>query len=72
MRRLKFFRLQHREHEIREQSQGDESNDEVFHRHLKFLAAVSVPFADDEEGHQDRDINEICHDTNLRLSCETG
>jgi hypothetical protein len=58
---LKFFRLDHRDQQIREQSQGNQPHDEVFHKVLEFFAAVGVQLAGREESHHHSDVNNVCH-----------
>jgi hypothetical protein len=59
---LKVFRLQHREKQIREQSQRNQANNDVFHSaSSEFLAAASIELTREEKNHDNADINQICH-----------
>ena len=57
---LKILRLDHREEQIREESQGNEADDDVFHK-SKLLAPMRVEFADGEEGDHNCDVNDVRH-----------
>jgi hypothetical protein len=58
---LKFLRLDHREQQIREQRQGNQSYNHVFHKKLEFFAPMSVKLAGHKEGNHDSDVNCVCH-----------
>jgi hypothetical protein len=60
-RSLKFFRINHRDEQIREQREGDEANNDVFHKSSKFFAPTSVKPARHEKQGDDGDKNKISH-----------
>jgi len=61
---LEFFRTQHRHGEVGEQGEGDESGEEGFHGGgwLEGFAALGVNAADDEEGDEDGEVDEVDHE----------
>lgn len=66
---LEFFRTQHRHREISEQGEGNESDEDGFHggRWLESFAAVSVSAADDEEGHEEEEVDEVVHGVGMLI-----
>ena len=58
---LKFFRINHRDEQIREQREGNEADNNIFHKSLEFFAPVSVNFAGRKKGRDDSDINQVSH-----------
>jgi hypothetical protein len=42
---LKFFRINHCDKQIGKQRKGNESDNEVFHKALKFFAPAGITFA---------------------------
>lgn len=61
---LEFFRTQHRHCEVDKKSKGDESGEEGFHGGgwLEGFAALGVNAADDEEGNEDEEVDEVDHE----------
>jgi hypothetical protein len=57
---LKFFRPQHRHEEIHAERDGDDSENEVFHK-SKFLAAARVKHKRREKCDRNSDVNGIKH-----------
>jgi hypothetical protein len=57
---LKFFGPQHRQKEIHAERDGDDSENEVFHK-SKFLAAAGVKHKRREKCDRDSDVNGIKH-----------
>jgi len=58
---LKFFRINHRDEQIGEQREGNESDNDVFHKWLEFSAPAGVKFAHDKNQGDDGDVNNISH-----------
>jgi hypothetical protein len=58
---LKFFRINHRDEQIRKQREGNESDNDVFHKFSEFSAPVGVKFAHHKNQGDDGDVNNISH-----------
>jgi hypothetical protein len=58
---LKFFRINHRDEQIGEQREGNETNDDGFHKFLEFFAPVGVKFARHKKQGEDSDEYQIGH-----------
>jgi hypothetical protein len=58
---LKFFGINHRDEQIGEQREGNETNDDGFHKCLEFFAPMRVKFARHKKQGEDGDENQIQH-----------
>jgi hypothetical protein len=58
---LKFFRINHRDEQIGKQREGDEADNNVFHKSLEFFAPVGVKLARHKKQGDDGDENKINH-----------
>jgi hypothetical protein len=58
---LKFFRINHRNEQIRKQREGNEADNNVFHKSLEFFAPVGVKLARHKKQGDDSDENKINH-----------
>jgi hypothetical protein len=58
---LKFFRINHRDEQIREQREGNEADNDVFHKSLEFFAPVGVDLARHKKQGDDGDENDVSH-----------
>jgi hypothetical protein len=58
---LKFFRINHRDEQIGKQREGNEADNNVFHKSLEFFAPVGVKFAGHKKECDDGDENKINH-----------
>jgi hypothetical protein len=60
---LKFFRTQHRHHEVGEQGEGDEPDEDGFHGAggLEGFTATGIEPGEDEAGHCEAEVDEIVH-----------
>jgi hypothetical protein len=58
---LKFFRINHRDEQIDEQRNGNESDNDVFHKSSEFFAPVGVNFARHKKQDDGSDINHVQH-----------
>jgi hypothetical protein len=58
---LKFFRINHRDEQIGKQREGDEADNNVFHKSLEFFAPVGVKSAGHKKQRDDGDENKINH-----------
>jgi hypothetical protein len=58
---LKFFRINHRDEQIGEQRNGNEADNNVFHKISEFLAPVGVKFAGHKKQDDGSDVDGINH-----------
>jgi hypothetical protein len=60
---LKFFRINHRDEQIGEQREGNEADNNVFHKNkrLEFFAPMGVKIAGHKEGCDDTEVNQVSH-----------
>jgi hypothetical protein len=58
---LKFFRIDHRDEQIGEQREGNDADDNGFHKSLEFFAPVGVKLARHKKQGDDGDENQINH-----------
>ena len=59
---LKFFRINHRDEQIGEQREGNETDDDGFHKiDSEFFAPAGVNFARHKKQGEDSDENQIGH-----------
>jgi hypothetical protein len=60
---LKFFRINHRDEQVGEQRDGNEADNNIFHKALEFFAPVGVDFARHKKGRDDAEVNQVSHIT---------
>jgi hypothetical protein len=58
---LKFFRINHRDEQIGKQREGNQADNNVFHKSLEFFAPVGVKLARHKKQGDDGDENKINH-----------
>jgi hypothetical protein len=58
---LKFFGINHRDEQIGEQREGNEADNDVFHKCLEFFAPMGIKFARHKKQGDDGDVNKISH-----------
>jgi hypothetical protein len=58
---LKFFRINHRDEQIREQRDSNEADNNGFHKSLEFFAPVGVKLARHKKQGDDGDVNQVGH-----------
>jgi hypothetical protein len=58
---LKFFRINHRDEQISKQREGDEGDNNVFHKSLEFFAPAGVQFARHKKKRDDSNENKVSH-----------
>jgi hypothetical protein len=66
---LKFFWINHRDEQIGEQRDGNEADNNVFHKNksLEFFAPAGVKLAGHKESRDDAEINQVSHKYRLTL-----
>jgi hypothetical protein len=57
----KFFRINHRDKQIGEKRQGNEADNNVFHKSLEFFAPVGVDLARHKKQSEHGDVNKVSH-----------
>jgi hypothetical protein len=62
---LKFFRINHRDEQIGEQRDGNETDNNIFHKNksLEFFAPVGVNFARHKKQDDGSDVDGVKHKT---------
>ena len=58
---LKFFGINHRDEQIGEQREGNEADDNGFHKFLEFFAPAGVKLARHKKQGDDGDENQVGH-----------
>jgi hypothetical protein len=58
---LKFFRINHRDEQIRKQREGNDADNNVFHKFLEFFAPVGVDLARHKKQGEHGEINQVIH-----------
>jgi hypothetical protein len=58
---LKFFRINHRDEQIGEQRDGNEADNNIFHKFSEFFAPMGVKLAGQKEGRDNADVNQVSH-----------
>ncbi|MCX6894337.1 MAG: hypothetical protein NTZ16_02275 [Verrucomicrobia bacterium] len=62
---LEFFRADHRDEQINKQREGDQADDDGFHKWSEFFTPVGVKFRRAEEQRDHSEVNQVIHDATM-------